>query len=84
MRTKKVLQMISVMVCICMCVACGKGVTEGNEDNSSTANGSNNSIVSGDVINIDNDELPYTQEEIFEQLFDINNFINLVLKEKDK
>ena len=73
--------MISVMVCICMCVACGKGVTE---DNSSTANGSNNSIVSGDVINIDNDELPYTQEEIFEQLFDINNFIQVDIDISDE
>ena len=34
--------------------------------------GSNNN---GNVINIDEDKLPYSQEKIFDQLFDINNYI---------
>lgn len=37
----------------------------------------NPSIPSGSVLNIDTDTLPYTQEEIYEQLFDINNKIEI-------
>ena len=35
------------------------------------------SIPSGSVINIDTDKLPYTEEQIYSQLFDINNKIEI-------
>lgn len=34
-------------------------------------------IPSGSVLNIDTDTLPYTQDEIYEQLFDINNKVEI-------
>ena len=43
--------------------------------------GSNNN---GNVINIDEDKLPYSQEKIFDQLFDINNYIEVNIDISDE
>ena len=77
MKIRKWFQVISIMVCVCMCVACGKTTANNEENSTSASQGGNTVIGSGEVINIDKDELPYTQEEIFEQLFDINNYIQV-------
>ena len=72
MKIKKVLQVVSIITCICMSVACSKGTSNSN------GNGEGSTVTEeGKVINIDKDKLPYTQEEIFDQLFDINNFIQV-------
>lgn len=38
----------------------------------------------GNVINIDEDKLPYSQEKIFDQLFDINNYIEVNIDISDE
>ena len=80
MKFKKFFQLMLVLVCVAMCVACGK------ESNDKTGDEGNDSSVSGDnkVINIDKDKLPYSQEEIFEQLFDINSYIEVSLDISDE
>lgn len=82
MKIKKIWQIISVIVCICMCVACAKGTPSGN--GGEEGNEGSNSNEEGNVINIDKDKLPYTQEEIFNQLFDINNFIQVNIDISDE
>ena len=56
-----------IAVCVAMCFACAKN-NNGNVTNDSSENGDKKAL------NIDKDKLPYSQEEIFEQLFDINNY----------
>lgn len=72
MRGKRILQIICILACISICFACAKD-KPGNQGNSEPAVDRDKS----GFINIDKDELPYTQEEIFEQLFDINNYIEV-------
>ena len=49
------------------------GSNEGNKENEVV----DPTIPSGSVLNIDKDVLPYTQEEIYNQLFDINNKVKV-------
>lgn len=69
MRYKRFLQTILILGCISFCFACAKGKTGDNEGAEDSAK--------GEVINIDKDQLPYSQEEIYEQLFDVNNYIEV-------
>ena len=66
MRFKRFIQLMVIAVCVAMCFACAKN-NNGNVTNDSSENGDKKAL------NIDKDKLPYSQEEIFEQLFDINN-----------
>lgn len=81
MRFKRFLQLVLIVACVAMCCACAK---DGNGKNGDGDN--NDSSISGEkkVINIDKDKLPYSQEEIFEQLFDINNYIEVNLDISDE
>ena len=66
-----------IVACVAICFACAKN-NKGNETNDSSENGDKKAL------NIDKDKLPYSQEEIFEQLFDINNYIEINLDISDE
>ncbi len=68
---KKILtRLVIMMLAIVMTVT----VNWGTDDNMYNAY-----AASGKTYNIDTDKLPYSQEEIFEQLFDINNKVEIKL-----
>ena len=69
-----------IAVCVVLCFACAKN-NNGNNDNGTNDSSEN---VDKKALNIDKDKLPYSQEEIFEQLFDINNYIEINLDISDE
>lgn len=54
------------------------------EDNPTPTPEVDDKLPSGSVINIDTDKLPYTEEQIYSQLFDINNKIEIDVDISDK
>lgn len=62
-----------ILAAVCV-MAAAVGCTKETQDEELQ---NNPSPLQSEVINIDTDELPYTEEEIFSQLFDINNKISV-------
>lgn len=78
MRSKRLLSIILIIVCIGMCFACAKEKPTTKENTTEKQDKEKKEDTDG-IINIDEEKLPYTEEEIFDQLFDINNFIQINL-----
>ena len=79
---KKIFALILLFVFILavMLTGCRDNMTTANtEESSSSDNLTDNSTndPNDNIINIDTEELPFTQEEIYAQLFDINNKIEI-------
>ena len=86
MRFRRFLQIALIIGCISMCFACAKNSGGGSVSigENGSSDGGSNSGGDKDVIDIDKDKLPYSEEEIFDQLFDINNYIEVNIDISDE
>ena len=86
MRFRRFLNIALIIGCISMCFACAKNSGGGSASigENGSSDGGSNSGGDKDVIDIDKDKLPYSEEEIFDQLFDINNYIEVNIDISDE
>lgn len=79
MRKRRIIKLILPALMICMLSGCvSKQPEEVPAESSSGATGN------ASVINIDTDRLPYNEESVYQQLFDINNKIEVELEVSDE
>ena len=74
MRKRRIIKLIVPVLLICMLSGCASKQPEG-----SPADSSSGATHNASVCNIDTDRLPYNEESIYQQLFDINNKIEVEL-----
>ncbi len=72
-----------IILCVVLMLFLVGCTTENNKENNNTQNAVNRDEI-GDAFVVGTDRLPYSEEELFEQLFDINNMIEIKIDISDE